>query len=814
MAINWNNLNTQTEELRSLVTTKDVDGKTVNYVIFSGLEVRLSELIALIPENGIGMTIWADTLIMDYPIFTSQATVVIARKIDTSIFSGEAMPIMVPTNDMPAVAEFCIGGTVSGEPFSLTTSAQGKSGTALYTIPGSVEDPEVGYFYVNSDETYNSETYTSYSEFNDLINRPYALNALKSSFIAASELINLGDDESLATAKSMLQWVVSILTTLTYEGNTITSESYVELYSQASALLTTVNVQVGSHYVPVLSSDYYEKQATKLLDALTSYESDYNTLTTAENIESAISEVSSSLEKVSKIQAEPLQSDMDNIIKNAETLGSSIQEMRFQFELQSLVADRRRSAMEIAIKNADMDRYFKACFETAINVAKVGIEIGKMAAKDPDASPGSALESGAAAVGSAYTAYKLATKEYSSDALVSSANALVESQRALADSFVASSGIWYQLSNDKPITKWPASSTQDIYDVEVVWNNYQIEAERVLSNLAVTNIGDDEFSAESKIAAENYLAALKMLIQYGKAANSKMISYSELLSRAITVKSEIDANKKIEDVWKELKEKATSDEEKLAGLKGVLKSRMNSIKRSIFIAWVNYNNSYLYLYFEDAPANSKINTGMTAGEMKLAFANVTTWVGKLLGETSLNDRVTLPNKNVPISFTFPITKDSSVADLDAEQTYAVLTPSNGVDPAKVTVSIPRATKQLVGVLPNGGNVPIWIKEAKFFIEGAVPNSKGNIMFNASTSGSYENGFPTEDVFNFETDGMESSFGYKNDDNVYISWDINPEVYMTPSPFTQWTLDFDKDGGSAENATSLRVEFNVTFLSQN
>jgi hypothetical protein len=37
--------------------------------------------------------------------------------------------------------------------------------------------------------------------------------------------------------------------------------------------------------------------------------------------------------------------------------------------------------------------------------------------------------------------------------------------------------------------------------------------------------------------------------------------------------------------------------------------------------------------------------------------------------------------------------------------------------------------------------------------------------------------------------------------------------MTPTPFTQWSLLFDPDGGDPSHATKLRVDLTVAYRAQ-
>ena len=135
-------------------------------------------------------------------------------------------------------------------------------------------------------------------------------------------------------------------------------------------------------------------------------------------------------------------------------------------------------------------------------------------------------------------------------------------------------------------------------------------------------------------------------------------------------------------------------------------------------------------------------------------------------------------------------------------------------PATLTWSLPVGDGQLKGVLPNRGNVAIWIKEARFFLDGVTPNERGNVLMEVSTSGTYQNGFGPADAFTFVNQGLIGDYAYRvEDETVYNPWSINTEVYATPTPFTQWTLAFDPDGGDPSSATRLRMDLRVAYRRQ-
>ena len=142
----------------------------------------------------------------------------------------------------------------------------------------------------------------------------------------------------------------------------------------------------------------------------------------------------------------------------------------------------------------------------------------------------------------------------------------------------------------------------------------------------------------------------------------------------------------------------------------------------------------------------------------------------------------------------------------------MLTPAAGAVPAQLAWSIPIGDAQLEGVLPNGGDVAIWITSIQFSLDGVEPNDKGNVLFSVATSGTYENGFGPQQAKTFFSKGLIGEFGYAPaTGHVYVPWQIPTAVYMTPTPYTQWTLLFDPQGGDPSTATTLRMTMQVAYL---
>ena len=222
-----------------------------------------------------------------------------------------------------------------------------------------------------------------------------------------------------------------------------------------------------------------------------------------------------------------------------------------------------------------------------------------------------------------------------------------------------------------------------VIEPDLAWNNYLIEADRVLTNLK-RQIG--EASGAVQEAATDYLASLKVLAEYGKAINSKVAAYIKLLVRAIVLKSQLLAAQKTQARWQELEAKSESDEEKLAALMGIIKTRMDGIKRSVYIAWNNYRNAYFYLYFAEPPVS--IGMDMDTARLKDSFSQVSKGVERLSGDSGAGEKIRLPQENVPITLRFGIVKLQDSDQLSGTEPAAYLNPAAGGKPAVINVSIP------------------------------------------------------------------------------------------------------------------------------
>lgn len=293
----------------------------------------------------------------------------------------------------------------------------------------------------------------------------------------------------------------------------------------------------------------------------------------------------------------------------------------------------------------------------AIDIVKPGVAVGAAAASGgatagAGAGAGDILEPLAGVLKSGYEAIGIAMKEFPKSQMPEHAKALMEVQSQLMTSFVTSSMLW-KSAQDGKLAQLPQSLGAVAVDPGLAWDNYMQEAENSLANMKLA-IGDGSGSGEAQAAANDYLASLKILAQYGKAINAKFVAFTEQLARALVVKAQLAVAVSVQARWHALQAAARSDEEQLTALRGMIQRRTDAITRSIFVAWRNFRNAYYYMYFKEPSANIRVD--MNAAQLKDAFANVAIGTANLLGDAPDSRKVRLPQENVSIDFSFDIVK--------------------------------------------------------------------------------------------------------------------------------------------------------------
>ncbi|MGC2400413.1 MAG: hypothetical protein WA510_11540 [Acidobacteriaceae bacterium] len=802
--INWASLNQQAAPLTTLTAITDPVSGDVT-VVFSGLQVSLSSVTNLLPKTGgYSVTIYADTLVVDVSTINTTGLVLVARTIDVSFLKGAPLQLTPPTTDI-AVAEVLIGATIGGNLALLP--AQQPVGSA-FQVPAGVSSFSAVLYNVPSQGPATGQIMSSFAALQDLFRQTWALNSMKASYGAGAVLMDSSDSSDVATAQSMFNWITAIVRTLGLGGQTISTD-YAELYGQAAALLVTLNVAPGAIYVPVLSSSIYQTQITNLISVLQNYENSLNTLNIESNIEQAIATVSSTLGSVSQEEIVPLQAQLQNTKANINNLYQAVESLVNLYYLQADQAHTDFVQLQGSIAEQKIDQFLKGALDVVTNAVAIGFDAVKVPEGDVSAI-GDSVEKLVSGVKSAVeTIDAMIPSSPAGGNLLTSAKSLMEMQQGLMTSFLAGATLWQAAQANQSVASLPSSLGAASIDPSLAWDNFVTSAEAELSTIK-SQIGSGTGSDAAQEAANTYLADLKILAGYGKAIDVKFVAYSSQLAQATVLNAQITAAQNIVAIWQQQEADATSDQEKLAALTAIIQTRADAIKRSIFVAWTYYRDSYFFLYFAEPPNTVTLN--MTSAQMQEAFVGISQWVAQLLGNAPDGQHVQLPNNNVTIDFEFPILTAGQRSGQTAVNTdIALLSPAANGRPASLTWNIPLGDAQLQGVLPDSGNVAIWITSAQFFLNGMKPNSKGNIIMQVMTSGTYQNGFGAKAAHTFETLGLSGNFAYSLPNNVYNAWNVNSAVYMTPTPFTQWQMTFDSDGGDPSMANSLKMSLTISYL---
>ncbi len=437
--------------------------------------------------------------------------------------------------------------------------------------------------------------------------------------------------------------------------------------------------------------------------------------------------------------------------------------------------------------------------DTAMSVMSLGFSSFKAANGDPDG----VKDSIAGSIEATQNLVNLIETARGSDGLDDlgrEAIELLDGQQHLMSAVLNGRLLWQQALADKSGGVLPASLAAITVDPSTSWDNYMAAVRAEIGSLK-RSLGSD-----GQDKADLYLASLEILAGYGKAISSKFVAYVSQLVQATVIIAQIKAARDVEARWQATKAQATSDGEQLAALKCLVQARANAIKRSIYVAWTYYAASHFFLTFADPPRI--LHVDMSAAEFGEALNGVADWVARAIRQPSGDGQVMLPSTHAEIELDFEILKSDSV---QSRSDAAVL--ERAADGGwSLRWVLPLGTSQLNGVLPNGGNCAIWISKAAFLLDGVTPNAKNNVLAVVGTSGTYQNGFGPQGAHTFVTNGLKGNYGYSvPDQNVFIPWSIDAAVYMTPTPYTQWTMNLPPDGGDPRTATRLRVRLTVAFL---
>jgi hypothetical protein len=819
VSVDWVALSAQTAAFDVLDCQTDPGGRTTD-VVAVGLRVKLSEVAGRFTAgHASSLLVYADTLDVDVAVLPAPFCVIVARSVSGRGSLGLPAP---DTAHETVAAEVLTGSALTlvagdGRQFAV---GQARVPTACTVTHELGHDPQAAMA-------------ADAATIGDLTGRPYALNALQATFSAATRLAET--TEGRPTAREMLAWITQLTTPAT--GTATDPTPWTDLYRQAQPLLIMLMVQPGASYVPALSSSYYQSQLMTLLDTLDSYDASLNTLATSSDITKAVAAVAATTTATAADELRPLQAELASLNANLEDLNTGINTLNLQFQMQSSAVDAAYAKLKAAIVEAQVKAWFTACIDLAVKA--IGLSVDAVSLRESMSPPGgSPGDTGGASGGGddrngeerergagtpillndggddkelddknnkpggtigPTKAVVTAAIGFSRDAIskieavakgIDGARPLVERSKALVESQSALLVSYYESADQADAVDNPSPVLTAI-DSDTMWDNYLIEAQTALGSIK---------------GSGSLAAALTCLANFGKALAAKVATASGLYAQRRIVLSRVSALKGALARWNDLEAQSKSRDERLAALRGLLQGRIDSIHRSVYVAWQNYASAYGYLYFTPPPVT--IGLDMDTAALRAAVASMGTWISRIAGDGSSGQQITLPNNHVRIEFHLPV---AAPDDLDAPAEAARLWPADGGRPAFLSWYIPMGAGQLRGVLPAGGKVALWIFEAAFFVAGASGNSKGNLLAQVTTSGTYQNGFGPSRAYRFVSRPIAGNYAYTiADSGVYNHWKVPSNILMTPTPYTQWTLAAAPDGGSIDGATQLHMRLTVSY----
>lgn len=786
MPTDWNALSARTAQFRTLQTVYERNGKNVNRVLFAGLHLKLSEVSALLAQSGaVTVTIFADTVVADADAIPARGLVLVARHVDVSSRNGAPLKLGLEGKD--SRAEFLAQSIGGGE-----WKVAGPTGKDEFTVPPAGA-PLHSILYRFGAEGATAATLSEQSDLEDLFGRVWALNSMRASFTAAAHLMTKGGAENNSLARAMLRWIVGAIGAL---GTSATNDA-TELYGKAAALLVELNIAPGAYYMPVLAADFYKTQVKDLLDALQGYEQNFARLDSKEDLAKVIAQVTTALRGVVGAEAAPLRAHLKNVERGVAMLQRDIQTLSHQVILQEIEAKTAYDVMLATVRSEKILDFVKGVFKVLGSVVKAGVAFTKA-----EASVGDGLSALLDVVMQGKKALDDINMAMPDSRLLVRSRELLEMQRQLMLAYAAGEILFLQSAGKAPDAKLPEGLAVDAVDPNLAWNNYVIAAETDMTILKEA-LGSEASSLES---VNRYLASVKVLANYGRALDAKFVACSAQMAAVPMVRAQIQAAETAEAQWKELSDKAQTDEERLAILKAALQARMDSIKRAIFAAWRNFRNSYFFLYFREP--SSSIDLDMDSARMREVFATLNADIASIYVDPDSGGNVPLPTDGATLEFSFPIIANGTA--YPSQGAAALFTPGAGETPPMLTWTFEHG-EQFRYKIPGAASAAIWVKQAEFFLDGVQPNPEGNAMMEVATSGTYQNGYGPARSYSFVSRGLSGAYAYAvADGTVYTPWKIEQQIFATPTPFTQWQILFDADGGDVSAVTMLRVRLTVAY----
>lgn len=787
-------------------------GAEEDQAVFCRLHLKLSEVRAKVsaalggPAKRVPfLHIFADTIIVDEPFLPSSSTMIVARAL--RIEGGTPLVAPDPGTGIGGVCAIQIlTQVVEGGPLQLM--AEGKA-PSVAQVDGKA--PESIRFVTDAQLSQSKGG----QELLDMLRHPIAWNSLKAGFAAAAILSEKSGEEKKESIR-ILRWIYQCCTLIGSEAGPYQEEA-VDLSYESSSLMVLIGTEGGPPYVPMLSQDFYKDRIEGLLSVVHGYEQQVGKLDIRTDIAQAIQEIAAATKDVAAQGTKPIQVAIANTANELEALQKQYDTLMWQFVLQSKDVGIKRAVFQVALEEKLFWDKVKVAFDLIEALVGMAVAVGSLVAA-PEVTIG--LAGGAMqTAGSAVSLLSRALEAGASleDALrgafaklKTAAEQLKKFQESLAD-LTKSGKSLYKAAQDGastlpktgelPQLAAPAWAEIATMDPAMEWNLFANASEALMKKYVDDKIG----------GADKYLLSLKALVEYGKAINGKAVAIAQLQARSLELQAQKRASEMAERRWRSLEAESVGEAQKKAALKALLLQRSMTVKQALLIGARAFRAAYQYRWLKDS--GLRITLDMKYIDLNKQFVEIKGELEKLLTSTT-------PDQRFDTHFmTLPVRREGQPEPGEARGNYALFTPKakDGRSEATVSWSMPIETPFL---LPDDGNIAFFIEEGWFYLEGAKPNKQGSVSLRIGTSGQFSNGYgrfgadkrfvsaaaetqAMDFIYSQGRDGKQSDPSAGGAGTPWKPAAVVKAFYMTPSPFTQWTVRI-MDASALDDITAIRV----------
>jgi hypothetical protein len=646
----------------------------------------------------------------------------------------------------------------------------------------------------------------------DVFHSPWSILGIELTFSAASYLIELDNNDAMNLAAQMLRWVTGASHALIKEGanyNNLNVANISSLQANCMALLSFTQASVNnSIYVPALSIGFYEKEMNELLKVAGTYNQKIQEFKSQENTDELLKNLASTLSKINSDAKTPLFNELVRLANNAQLAQSQLGNAATQLENISKTLKPLKDAVDEAVEDQFQKQLLETAFKTLFTVltlyisvaailvdpALIGAEAGELAkaaleVAEKLAEAGEQLIENSIASGS--SAAHLPPTIPNLNEVEKGAQVLMGAQVGFG---LASGLLWKIVSRAiasgenqinfspdlvKVMAKIPNLNGFSVggMDPTAYWETMVIQVKASMDPLLD--------GPETGAPARAYIEAIELASTYGKSVGDQQAKLLELYNQGMTAFDQLRALDQADAQWKALEAKLSNKNAKINAAIGFLEKGYTNLKRSIVVSVNNYRAAFNYQWLQSSKVI--VDSSMTHLQLVQNVENSIESLKNVLSGKLPNVIKPRQNFNGIIFYVRP-----------GENPLFKEVNGKGQAQWSITLNDTVLSEQL------NGNSAFFITEATFELQG--DSQIGEVELQIETSANYSNKL-NEKEFRFVSSGFSMSSDYKQDKlpEFITKWKFANEDapnYLTPSPYTEWTLTVDK--GNWKDVTAIKM----------